>query len=385
MRFPPVLPRGQFETSGYLKSFPHLAGAIFGFGGTEAQALEQYERASRHEDWSEYQADDRAGPGAGRLLPDLSGRGGARTAGAGRRHDRSGRLVRLSARAVGRPGPATDVPPARARRMGEPRDRRRVAATMVASARSNLLRDSASTAGYDVAADPFFGRSGRMLAASQRAHRRSSSRSCVADRRADADRGRLLQLPPGTYFATMHRADPGRRRSRPHGLSGLRARADRARRCCRTHGLDVGVVAGRGPTGALGVSTSRPCGSMSLFGHDPATYRPHAVHAGGQTYHETNCYTDILDRGCSTRTATSHSPRLAPRSAWTSRATSGRSSSPIPVTWNSCSASTSTRCSRTGRCRSRSRSSSANDEPSPSSWTPGICPTRRPRAIAAST
>ncbi len=41
------------------------------------------------------------------------------------------------------------------------------------------------------------------------------------------------------------------------------------------------------------MSTST-AGLVSLFGHDPATYRPHAVHAGGQTYHETNCYTDIL-------------------------------------------------------------------------------------------
>ncbi|MGZ8561994.1 MAG: DUF1839 family protein [Candidatus Limnocylindria bacterium] len=34
--------------------------------------------------------------------------------------------------------------------------------------------------------------------------------------------------------------------------------------------------------------------SVHLFGHDPATYRPHAVHAEERTYHETNCYTDLL-------------------------------------------------------------------------------------------
>jgi hypothetical protein len=33
---------------------------------------------------------------------------------------------------------------------------------------------------------------------------------------------------------------------------------------------------------------------VSLFDHDPATYRRHAVHAGDKTYHETNCYTDVL-------------------------------------------------------------------------------------------
>ena len=33
---------------------------------------------------------------------------------------------------------------------------------------------------------------------------------------------------------------------------------------------------------------------VQLFGHDPATYRPHPVHAEERTYHETNCYTDLL-------------------------------------------------------------------------------------------
>ena len=41
----------------------------------------------------------------------------------------------------------------------------------------------------------------------------------------------------------------------------------------------------------MSVSTS---GMVSLFGHDPATYRPHAVHGIDRTYPETNCYTDIL-------------------------------------------------------------------------------------------
>ena len=33
---------------------------------------------------------------------------------------------------------------------------------------------------------------------------------------------------------------------------------------------------------------------VQLFGHDPASYRPHPVHAEERTYHETNCYTDLL-------------------------------------------------------------------------------------------
>ena len=40
--------------------------------------------------------------------------------------------------------------------------------------------------------------------------------------------------------------------------------------------------------------TEPPARMLSLFGHDPATYTPHLVHADGRTYQETNCYTDIL-------------------------------------------------------------------------------------------
>jgi Domain of unknown function (DUF1839) len=35
-------------------------------------------------------------------------------------------------------------------------------------------------------------------------------------------------------------------------------------------------------------------GAVSLFGIDPATYRPHAVHGGDRVYPETNCYSDVI-------------------------------------------------------------------------------------------
>ena len=56
MYFPPLLPREQLETFGYLDSFPHLAGTVFSFDGDEAQAAEQASLASPHEDWSGFQA-----------------------------------------------------------------------------------------------------------------------------------------------------------------------------------------------------------------------------------------------------------------------------------------------------------------------------------------
>ena len=35
-------------------------------------------------------------------------------------------------------------------------------------------------------------------------------------------------------------------------------------------------------------------GAVSLFGLDPATYRPHGLHAGDRVYPETNCYSDVI-------------------------------------------------------------------------------------------
>ena len=55
VRYPPVLPRHDVETSGYLDSFPHLTGSVWTLSGGETEAIELGERASRHEDWSDYQ------------------------------------------------------------------------------------------------------------------------------------------------------------------------------------------------------------------------------------------------------------------------------------------------------------------------------------------
>ena len=41
----------------------------------------------------------------------------------------------------------------------------------------------------------------------------------------------------------------------------------------------------------MSLSTTR---MASLFGLDPATYRPHELHSGERVYLETNCYTDVI-------------------------------------------------------------------------------------------
>lgn len=167
MRFPPVVPRHDLETVGYLKSFPHLAGSIFSFEGTEAQAAQQYERASRHEDWSEFQTmtDLVLTPAACYpVYPVIAARG--RLAAGGVTVDAGGAYVF-------RHEPSGD--PARLQmfhqreivRIGEPqtvqvwRDAWRERAV-------GLLGGLGLQVELDLATDPFFGRSGRMLAASQR-------------------------------------------------------------------------------------------------------------------------------------------------------------------------------------------------------------------------
>jgi seryl-tRNA synthetase len=167
LRFPPVLPKRQLEAVGYLKSFPHLAGSIFAFEGTERDAGEQYDRASRHEDWSEFQSqsDLVLVPAACYpVYPAIAQRGPLPPGGvmidAGGsyvfRHEPSGdpaRMQMFHQREMVRIGTADDV--------GDWRDAWR-------DRTIELLTAVGLEARFDVASDPFFGRSGRMLAASQR-------------------------------------------------------------------------------------------------------------------------------------------------------------------------------------------------------------------------
>jgi seryl-tRNA synthetase len=167
MRFPPVLPRKQIEDLGYLESFPHLAGSVFAFEGTEAQARAMAERAGRHEDWTEHQH-----PSELCLTPAVCypvypavGRRGPLPAG--------GVTIDPGASYAFRHEPSGD--PARLQ-MFHMRELVRIAEPEVVQAWRDGWRDRALTllralgldADFDVASDPFFGRSGRMMAASQR-------------------------------------------------------------------------------------------------------------------------------------------------------------------------------------------------------------------------
>jgi seryl-tRNA synthetase len=167
LRFPPILSRRDLETAGFLKSFPHLAGSIFVFEGDEAQAVEQYERASRHEDWSEFQetTDLVLAPAACYpVYPAIAARGRLRAGGV---------TVDAGASYVFRREPSRD--PARLQmfhqrelvRIGEP-DTVRAWRDTWRDRALELLGGIGLEVELNLAVDPFFGRSGRMLADSQR-------------------------------------------------------------------------------------------------------------------------------------------------------------------------------------------------------------------------
>jgi seryl-tRNA synthetase len=167
LRFPPVLPRRQLESSGYLNSFPHLAGSIFSFGGGESEAATQAERAARHEDWSEFQemTDLALMPAACYpVYPAIAKRGPLPPGGV---------FVDAGGSWVFRHEPSHD--PARRQmfhqhelvRIGEP-DNVLAWREEWATRGLELLRSLGLAAELDNANDPFFGRRGRMLARNQR-------------------------------------------------------------------------------------------------------------------------------------------------------------------------------------------------------------------------
>ncbi|TDU32294.1 hypothetical protein DFR24_1685 [Panacagrimonas perspica] len=165
MLFPPTLDRKVFEKSGYLKSFPHLAGVVFSFCGSEAQHQDLVCCLAEGKPWAHTQTmtDVVLTPAACYpVYPSFTG-----TA------PEQGRLVDMQ-NWVFRHEPSSEPTRMQAFRI---REFVRVGTPqMVVEWRDmwlargiQLLRDLGLPAESDVAADPFFGRGGRMLAANQKA------------------------------------------------------------------------------------------------------------------------------------------------------------------------------------------------------------------------
>lgn len=169
MRFPPVLARHTLERVGYLATFPHLAGSIFAFQSADEDRAEELGRLGGcHHEYAHLQE-----PTAFVMLPAACYPVYPAIAAAGPLPE-GGRTIDAGAAAVFRHEPSRD--PARmvsfhqreVVRLGEPDA---VLAWRNAKVEQGLalLAELGLAATADVATDPFFGRSGRMLAASQRA------------------------------------------------------------------------------------------------------------------------------------------------------------------------------------------------------------------------
>ncbi|MCW5746797.1 MAG: amino acid--[acyl-carrier-protein] ligase [Alphaproteobacteria bacterium] len=166
MRFPPAINRADFEGSGYLKSFPQLAGTVHSFMGNDRDHQALIEKLLKKEDWTAGQKATQVvmTPAACYpIYPVLAARG---------RLPAGGALVDVYSYCF-RHEPSID--PARMQlfrqreyvRIGTPEqvmDFRQLwidRGTAIMTALGVPLH-------VDVANDPFFGRAGRMLAANQR-------------------------------------------------------------------------------------------------------------------------------------------------------------------------------------------------------------------------
>lgn len=166
-RFPPVMPARTLERAGYLKSFPQLCGAVYSFAGSAAAAFDLAARAERGEDWSGHLSKTNVVlvPAACYpVYPAVALRGDL---------PRGGLVLDLGPCYVFRNEPSPD--PARMQmfhqrelvRIGEAED---VLAWRDAwmERSAAIFRKVGVSASLDIASDPFFGRSGKLLASSQR-------------------------------------------------------------------------------------------------------------------------------------------------------------------------------------------------------------------------
>jgi seryl-tRNA synthetase len=163
LMFPPVLPRALIEKLGYLDNFPQLSGSIHSFFGNDAKARELSQRVASGDRWEDmldptevmltpaacypvYPSFSGLLPGGGRLIT---------VTGWVFRHEPSDEPTRLQSfrmREFIRMGPPGEVLAWRDGWL-----ERGLA----------LLRRLGLPAASDVASDPFFGRTGKMMAAQQ--------------------------------------------------------------------------------------------------------------------------------------------------------------------------------------------------------------------------
>ena len=166
LHFPPVLPRKTLEGTGYLNSFPHLGASVFGFEGNESDAAELACVAARNGPWPhQAQTDLVLTPAACYpVYPAIAKRGPLPP---------GGLCIDVGSALVFRNEPSGD--PARLQ-MFRQRELVRIAEPDTVAEWRNKWRDRAIDiltslgieASFSIAADPFFGRAGRLMSISQR-------------------------------------------------------------------------------------------------------------------------------------------------------------------------------------------------------------------------
>ncbi len=166
IHFPPGMPRPMLEKSGYLKSFPQLAGCVHSFMGGEADHAKLLQMLADGEDWTELQkaTDVVLTPAACYpLYPTVAKRGPM---------PEGGVLFDLKSYCF-RHEPSQD--PARMQlfrmreyvRIGSPEEVRAFRESWLERGPA-LIRSLGLPCEIDLANDPFFGRAGKMLANNQR-------------------------------------------------------------------------------------------------------------------------------------------------------------------------------------------------------------------------
>jgi seryl-tRNA synthetase len=166
MRFPPAINRAEFEASGYLKSFPQLAGTVHSFMGNDRDHQALIDKLLKKEDWTAGQKATQVvmTPAACYpIYPTLAARGALPADGA---------LVDVYSYCF-RHEPSID--PARMQlfrqreyvRIGTP-DQVMAFRQLWIERGTAIMSALGVPLNVDVANDPFFGRAGKMLAVNQR-------------------------------------------------------------------------------------------------------------------------------------------------------------------------------------------------------------------------
>ena len=208
------------------------------------------------------------------------------------------------------------------------RDRRRPGATCGATARSTLLRGARARGRLRRGLRPVL-RPQRPDAGREPARAGAEVRDPRPDRRARADRGRVVQLPPGPLRVDLRDRARRRRRS-PTPPASASGSSGSSLALFRTHGLDVdGWPAEVRAELWADEHRRRPAWSACSASIRRPTRRTRSTPASAPTPRPTATRTS--SSSCCTPAATSRWRRWASRSAWTSRATSGRSSSRDPA------------------------------------------------------